>query len=117
MEDMVDLGLTKSLGVSNFNAQLIWDMMTYCKYKPVVNEIELNPSCAQHEFVRFLIDHKIRPIAYAPLSRPGRGGHKLRDGSFLTPENHSDLRQNSTIKNCAKKYKKSEVQVILNWGV
>ena len=37
MENMVDAGLAKGIGISNYNAQLIWDMMTYCKYKPVVN--------------------------------------------------------------------------------
>jgi len=46
METMVEMGLTKSIGVSNFNSQLLWDMMTYCKIKPAVNEIEVNPVCA-----------------------------------------------------------------------
>lgn len=46
MENLVDIGLTKSIGVSNFNAQLLWDMMTYAKYIPAVNEIELHPTCA-----------------------------------------------------------------------
>jgi len=37
MEALVDKGLTKSIGVSNFNAQIIWDLLSYCKIKPVVN--------------------------------------------------------------------------------
>ena len=109
MENMVDMGLTKGIGVSNFNAQLLWDMMTYCKYKPVVNQIELHPTCAQHEFVRFLIDHDIRPIAYSPISRPGRGGAVLPDGSNLVPENWHDLRENPLLKRLAAKHNKSEV--------
>lgn len=43
MEALVEKGLVKSIGVSNFNTQLIWDLLTYCKIKPVVNQIELNP--------------------------------------------------------------------------
>ena len=43
MERLVDLGLTKSIGVSNFNVQLLWDMLCYCRIKPVVNEVELHP--------------------------------------------------------------------------
>jgi len=37
MEALVEKGLTKSIGVSNFNTQLLWDLMSYCKIKPVVN--------------------------------------------------------------------------------
>ena len=54
MEALIDKGLTKSIGVSNFNTQLIWDLLTYCKIKPVANQIELNPQCPQVELVRFL---------------------------------------------------------------
>ncbi len=43
MERMVDLGLAKSIGVSNCGVQLLMDMMTYCRIRPVVNQIELHP--------------------------------------------------------------------------
>jgi diketogulonate reductase-like aldo/keto reductase len=37
MERMVDLGLTKSIGVSNCTVLLLIDMLTYAKYPPVTN--------------------------------------------------------------------------------
>lgn len=37
MEALIEKGLTKSIGVSNFNTQLLWDLLTYCKIKPVAN--------------------------------------------------------------------------------
>ena len=43
MEALVEKGLTKSIGVSNFNVQMVWDMLSYAKIKPVVNEVELHP--------------------------------------------------------------------------
>jgi diketogulonate reductase-like aldo/keto reductase len=46
MEALVEKGLTKGIGVSNFNTQLLWDMMCYCKITPACNQIELNPQCA-----------------------------------------------------------------------
>ena len=45
MERMVKLGLTKSIGVSNFNTQILMDLLTYAQIPPVVNQIELNPQC------------------------------------------------------------------------
>ena len=41
MEDMVAKGYTKSIGVSNFNVQLLLDMLAYWNIKPVSNEIEI----------------------------------------------------------------------------
>ena len=64
-----------------------------------------------------MLDHDIRPIAYSPISRPGRGGSTLPDGTILAPKDWHDLRQNPVLKDIAAKHKKSEVQVILNWGV
>lgn len=43
MEALVDKGLVKSIGVSNFSVQILWDMLSYAKIKPVVNEVELHP--------------------------------------------------------------------------
>jgi len=37
MEALVDSGLVKSIGVSNFNTQIIWDMLSYARIKPAVN--------------------------------------------------------------------------------
>ena len=54
LEALVDAGLTKSLGVSNFNLQMLADLLCYCRHKPVVNEVELNPTNTQEELVRFM---------------------------------------------------------------
>ena len=39
MEALVEKGLAKAIGVSNFNLQLLADMLTYCKIKPACNQI------------------------------------------------------------------------------
>jgi diketogulonate reductase-like aldo/keto reductase len=54
MESLVAKGLTKSIGVSNFNIQLLADMLTYCKIRPAVNQIQLYPECAQTELCSWL---------------------------------------------------------------
>jgi alcohol dehydrogenase (NADP+) len=39
MERLVDLGLTNSIGLSNFNTQLTADIFTYARHKPVYNQV------------------------------------------------------------------------------
>ena len=53
MEQLVELGLTKSIGVSNFNVQLLGDLLTYARIKPVCNQVELNPWLQQNDLVKY----------------------------------------------------------------
>lgn len=39
MERLVDLGLVKSIGVSNFNSQQINRVLANCRIKPVNNQV------------------------------------------------------------------------------
>ena len=59
MEALVDKGLVKSIGISNFNVQLTWDMLTYARIPPVVNQVELHPLCPQPKLLKFLKDNNI----------------------------------------------------------
>ena len=43
MESFVEKGYTKYIGVSNFNMQSLLNLLSFCKIKPLVNEIELHP--------------------------------------------------------------------------
>jgi diketogulonate reductase-like aldo/keto reductase len=107
MESLVDMDLAKGVGVSNFNTQLLADILTYARRLPIVNQVCLNPVCAQADLVKFLIDHEIAPIAYSPLGRLGS-----KKGP--TTENLTEL---PLIKELAAKYSVSETQLILNWGL
>jgi diketogulonate reductase-like aldo/keto reductase len=67
MELLVDEGLVKSIGVSNFNEEQIERILKICKYKPVVNQVEIHPYCPQLELEEFCKKHQILLEAYAPL--------------------------------------------------
>lgn len=106
MEALVEKGLTKSIGVSNFNVQLLSDILTYCKIKPVCNQIQIYPRCAQVDLVKFLLDQDILPVAYSPMGR-----------FSLTSKTHYDISGEKTIHDMAEKYGKSPAQIMLNWGL
>ena len=42
-EECHDKGWTKNLGVSNMNVQSIGDLLSYCKVRPQVNQVESSP--------------------------------------------------------------------------
>lgn len=43
LEQLVRDGMTKSIGVSNFNVQSLIELLTYAEVKPVCNQVELHP--------------------------------------------------------------------------
>jgi aldehyde reductase len=69
MESLVDEGLVKSIGLSNFNEHQIERILNICKYKPVVNQVEIHPYCPQIELDEFCQKHHILLQAYAPLGQ------------------------------------------------
>ena len=105
MESLVDKGLVKSIGVSNFNVQSLWDMLSYARIPPAVNEVELHPLCVQPKLVKFMFDNKIEPIAYCPIAR---GADTSRCPNVM---------DHPTVKSCCEKYGKTGAQILLNWGI
>ncbi len=106
MEKLVKKGLVKSIGVCNFTAMMMVDLLTNAKIKPVVNQIELHPYNSQQNLVDFCKKQGIALTAYSPLGNPGLEG---RVGPNLLEE--------QVVKKLAKKYKKTPAQILLNWAV
>ena len=105
------MGLTKSIGVSNFNVQLIADILTYAKHRPVLNQTEIHPLNTQSELVRFLKDQNILPVAYCPLGRPAG------DEDYTRLVEKPDLRNYERLIDIGKSYGKSVLQVVLRWSI
>lgn len=73
MEALVLQGKTKSIGVSNFTADLLKELLKECKIKPAVNQVELHPYLPQNELLQYCKQNDIVLTAYSPLgSRPGQ---------------------------------------------
>jgi diketogulonate reductase-like aldo/keto reductase len=67
MEELVNEGKVKSIGVSNFNIEQLKDILANCKIKPVVNQIEVHPYLQNEELVDFCQKHDIVVTAYGPM--------------------------------------------------
>jgi len=88
MEECVKLGLTKSIGVSNCNCQMLCDIMSYCKIKPVMLQIESHPYLTQTDLIQFCQRYGIQVTAYSPLCRGGTQPKKSIISYFLKKKFH-----------------------------
>ncbi|KAJ1677306.1 hypothetical protein EV182_006443 [Spiromyces aspiralis] len=108
LEKLVDEGLVKSIGVSNFNVKILEKMLPQCRIKPAVNQVELNPCLPQHELVKYCHDHDIAVVAYCPL---GKG-----KGDVLTDPTIKRIVERRNQKGGGED-KVTEAQVALAWNI
>ena len=106
MEKLVDDGLVKSIGVSNFSSVQLADLLTYCAIKPAVNQIECHPLLQQRNLREMCALNRIHVVSYAPLGRPGN----LREGDPV-------LMQHPTVQRIADARGVTPAQVLLQWQV
>ncbi|TNV76708.1 hypothetical protein FGO68_gene6488 [Halteria grandinella] len=108
LEALVDLGLAKSIGVSNFNVQSLWDLQSYARTPPAANEVEIHPLYNQSPLVAYCLSQHILPVAYSSLARASNAAKKKGTANVLETE---------LIQGLARKYSKIETQIVLNWAV
>jgi diketogulonate reductase-like aldo/keto reductase len=73
LEGYVKAGKLRSIGVSNFNCQLLLDLLSYAEIKPAMNQIEIHPYYQQTELVKFCQRFNIQVTSYSPFAK-GDGG-------------------------------------------
>jgi len=105
MEQLVDLGLVRSLGLSNFNANQLQRLLENCQIKPVALQIECHPELVQIPLIELCKLHNITVVAYSPLGRP-KTCNPL-------PKYYNDPK----LLALAEKYGKTPAQVILRYLV
>ena len=112
MEELVDKGLTKSIGCSNYNVQSLFNLLSFCRIKPVANEVEYHPYYCQTELKKFCDLENIALIAYYPLAK-GNGAK-----NYIKEHNgEMDIFKEKVILDLVEKYKKTPGQINLNWEV
>ncbi|XP_077981302.1 aldo-keto reductase family 1 member A1-A-like [Glandiceps talaboti] len=70
MEKLVDEGLCKHIGLSNFNTKQIAEILDNCRIKPAALQIEVHPYCYPHKLINFCQENGIVVTAYSPLGAP-----------------------------------------------
>src|SRR6478735_5520608 len=100
MEEAVDNGVVRSIGVSNFTVDDLEKLLPEARIAPVVDQVELHPHWQQPELLPYLAEKGIVAEAWYPI---GHGSKKLlEEPAVVAP---------------ASAHGKSTVQVILRWHV
>ena len=113
MEKLVDQGLTKSIGLSNYNVQSILIILSECRIKPAFNEVEFHPYLYQKGLKEFCDKENIIILSYNPMVK----GDYCKRSEKIIKERNLDLFNETVVLELAKKYKKTPGQIILNWHI
>ena len=101
MEAALEEGLTKHIGVSNFNENHLKEIIATAVHQPEMNQVEIHPFLQQDALQSFCVQNDILLTAYAPL------------GSLVDENSTLRLLENDTIKNIANARNMSPAQVAL----
>lgn len=111
MEGLVGKGLAKSIGVSNFQAQLLYDLLRHAKIRPATLQIEHHPYLVQPELLALAKNEGITVTAYSSFGPASFEEFKMAHATELQP-----LFEVPVIKALATKYNKSAGQILLRWA-
>ena len=110
MEECVEQGLVKTLGVCNFSVKKLTDLHDKATIKPAVNQIELHPYLQQNKMLNFCRKKKIIPTAYSPL---GSGDRPAK----MKKQNEPTLLDTPELVAIAEKYSVSPAQILIAWAL
>jgi D-xylose reductase len=110
MERLVDEGLVRHIGISNFGVSLIRDLLSYCRIRPSVLQVESHPYLVQSKLLRYCQSEQIAYTAFSPFGAPSYiplGMATAQDSVMNDP----------VVRGIAKSVDRTPAQVVLRWGV
>ena len=110
MESLVENQLARQIGVCNYSAVLLNDLMSYARIKPAMLQIESHPYLTQDALIRTAQSYNIAVTAFSPL---GALSYVSLD---MASKGDSVLTETVVIK-AAERASVTPAQVVLRWGL
>ncbi|KAH7321383.1 NADPH-dependent D-xylose reductase [Stachybotrys elegans] len=111
MEGLVEKGLARSIGVSNYQAQTLYDTLKYAKIRPATLQIELHPYLQQPDLLKLCKREGITVTAYSSFGPTG-----FIECDMDRARDAAPLMEHDVIKGLAEKYGKTPSQILLRWS-
>lgn len=113
MEEQVDAGRTKTIGISNFSIKKVDKILKNCRIKPANNQVEMHVYLQQKELVDFCTKNGVTVVAYAPLGSRGYNHFLSKVGK--PPRELPDIFTDPVVVEIAKKHSKKPSQVVIRF--
>ncbi len=110
LEECVDAGLCRNIGVSNFSIKKLKDLRNSARIAPTCNQVELHPFLQQKELVEYCLGERIAVTAYSPLGSKDRPARLHQDDEPILLE-HPEIRSITGIHDC------TAAQVLIAWAL
>jgi len=109
MEELVDDGLVRNIGVSNVAGALLVDILSYARIQPQVLQVELHPYLTQEPLLRLTKTLGIAVTAYSSF-----GPQSYLELGFKG--NVKPLFKQDTVVSVAGAHERDPAQVLLRWA-
>lgn len=110
MEELVDAGLVRNIGVCNYGTAMLRDLLNYARIRPAVLQVELHPYLTQGKLVRFCREEGIAVTAFSPLGALSYFSLGMADAG-------ESVLEQPVIRDAAERHGKTPARVVLRWGV
>ncbi|MDE0478337.1 MAG: aldo/keto reductase [Gammaproteobacteria bacterium] len=110
MEELVEQGLVKRVGVCNYTSGLLHDLFAYARIRPVVLQIESHPRLTQEALLRLARQYGLAVTAFSPLGA----------ASYVELEMAGDsdsVLTEPAVAEAAARLNRSPAQIVLRWGL
>lgn len=110
MEELQRSGITRQIGVCNYNTGLVNDLLNYASVKPAIVQIESHPYLTQEPLIRLCKENDIFVTAFSPLGALSYLELNMSDRA-------ESVIETSVVIDAAKAHEKTPAQVVLRWGI
>lgn len=104
LEDCVDEGLCRNIGVMNFSSRQIQRILQECRIKPSCNQVEIHLHFSNQKLVQYCQENGIAVTAYSPLGTHGN-----------IEEPHPACLEEPVLQDIAKAKSKTPAQIVLRF--
>ncbi|CAK0782431.1 hypothetical protein CVIRNUC_005684 [Coccomyxa viridis] len=110
LEKLVDEGLVRHIGISNFSIKKTQEVLSFCRIRPAVNQVEVHPLWRNDDLIQYCNSEGIHVSAYCPLGTPWTSAKAVIRRA-------DPASQHPVIQQIAKKYGKHPLHIIMRWGL